>query len=143
MPSNQKFMIQRIQTIWLLLAAIAVFFSIRMPFYSGTDSVDLVYRNLTGTTNIFILILSSALGTCILVSIFMFRQRRVQSRLVWISIIAECLIIYLYYRQTTLFAQGGLTLWSALHPVILILLIMALKGIYKDAKLIRESNRLR
>lgn len=136
-------MIQRIQSVWLLLAAIAVFFSIRLPFYSGTDSVDLVYRTLTGTTNIFILILSSALGTCIVVAIFMFRQRPVQIRLIWISIIAECLIIYLYYRETTFFAEGGFSLWSALHPLILILLIMALRGISRDAKLIRESNRLR
>lgn len=136
-------MIQRIQSVWLLLAAIAVFFTIRLPFYSGTDSVDLVYRNLTGTTNIIVLILSSALGTCILVAIFMFRHRPIQVRLIWISIIAECLIIYLYYRQTTFFAEGGFSLWSALHPAILILLIMALRGIYRDAKLIKESNRLR
>lgn len=136
-------MIQRIQSVWLLLAAVLVFFTIKMPFYSGTDSVDLMFRYLTGTTNLFILILSSALGTCILVSIFLFKNRKVQSRLVWISILVECLIIYLYYRQTTHFNEGGLSFWAILHPVIIILLIMAARGIYKDAKLIRESNRLR
>lgn len=136
-------MIQRIQSVWLLLAAIAVFFTIKLPFYSGTDSMDMMYHVVTGTSNLLILILSSSLGTCILVSIFLFRQRKLQTRLVWISIFVECLIIYLYYRETSFFNQGGLSFWAVLHPIILILLIMAARGIYKDAKLIRESNRLR
>lgn len=136
-------MIQRIQSVWLLLAAVVVFFTIKLPFYSGTDSVDLTFRYLTGTSNMLILILSSSLGTCILVAIFMFKQRKVQTRLVWICILVECLVIYLYYRQTTFFSQGGLSFWVILHPIILILLIMAARGIYKDAKLIKESNRLR
>jgi peptidoglycan/LPS O-acetylase OafA/YrhL len=136
-------MIQRIQTVWLLLAAAIVFFTIRLSFYVGTDSINLTPKTLNGTTNLFILILSSALGTCILVTIFLFRQRKLQIRLVWVCIVAECLIIYLYYRQISSFAEGELTIWSILHPVVLVLLVLAVRGIYKDARLIKESNRLR
>lgn len=136
-------MIQRIQTVWLLLAAAIVFFTIRLPFYSGKDSVDFTYKTLTGTTSLLILILSSALGTCILVTVFLFRQRKLQSRLVWLCIIIEVLILYLYYRQISLFSEGGLAIWAILHPVILIFLVMAVRGIRRDSKLIRESDRLR
>lgn len=136
-------MIQRIQTVWLLLAAAIVFFTIRLPFYSGTDSVELIYKTLSGTTSLLILVLSSALGTCILVTIFLFRQRKLQTRLVWLCIIVEVLIVYLYYRQISFFSEGGLSIWAILHPVILILLVMAARGIHKDSRLIKESNRLR
>lgn len=136
-------MIQRIQTIWLLLAAALVFLTIKMPFYSGTDSTEFTFRYLTGTSNLLILILSSSLGTCILVSIFMFKNRKVQTRLILLCLLVECLVMYLYYRELANFNEGGLSFWSILHPVVLILLIMALRGIYRDAKIIKESNRLR
>lgn len=136
-------MIQRIQTVWLLLAAIAVFLTIRLPFYSGTDSVDGIYREVTGTATLIMLILSSALGTGIVISIFLFKNRRVQTRLVLICILAECLLIFLYIREMNQFSQGNLAIGSFLHPLILLFLILAAIGIFKDAKLIKESNRLR
>lgn len=136
-------MIQRIQTIWLLLAALAIFLTIRIPFYSGTDSVSLEFRELTGTTSLIILILSSAIGTCSVISIFFFKNRKVQMRLVLVCIIAECLVLYLYIRQVALFDKGNLAIGSFLHPIIIIFLILAAMGIYKDSKLIKESNRLR
>lgn len=136
-------MIQRIQSVWLLIAAILVFFSITLTFYSGTPQVGLPYEKITGTSNLLILILSSALGTCALVTIFLFRQRKLQIRLIWVCIAVECLIIYLYYRQSTFYLEGNLGLGAVLHPVIIVLFILALRGIYRDAKLIRESNRLR
>lgn len=136
-------MIQRIQTLWLLLAAAAVFLTLKLPFYNGTDSVALTFRELTGTSNFLILALTIAVGTCILVTVFLYKQRKIQSRLVWLCLLIECLLIYLYYRQTLSFNQGGISFWVILHPLILLFLIMAARGIYKDAKLIKESNRLR
>ncbi len=136
-------MIQRIQTIWLLLAALAIFLTIRIPFYSGTDSVSLEFRELTGTTSLIILILSSAIGTCSVISIFFFKNRKVQMRLVLLCIVIECLVLYLYIRQVALFDKGNLAIGSFLHPIIIIFLILAAIGIYKDSKLIKESNRLR
>lgn len=130
-------MIQRIQSIWLLLAAIAVFLTIKFPFYIGP------FDTVSGTSNIPILVLSSALGGAIIVSIFLFRQRKIQMRLVIACILVECLIIFLYIREINQLMDGHFALGSILHPVIVVLLIMAARGIYKDAKIIRESNRLR
>ncbi|HEY5370433.1 MAG TPA: DUF4293 family protein [Hanamia sp.] len=148
-------MIQRVQTLWMLLAAIAIFLTIKFSFYSGTLIMESVtnpatvltpdgsYHALTARDNFLILILTSALGACIVVNIFLFKHRTVQTRLILVSILAECLIIYLYFRETNKFSQGSYSFWAILHILIIIFLFFAGRGIYRDSKLIKESNRLR
>jgi ethanolamine transporter EutH len=148
-------MIQRVQTLWMLLAAIAIFLTIKFSFYSGTLIMENVtnpatvltpdgsYHVLTALDNFLILILTSALGTCIAVNIFLFKHRSIQMKLIIISILAELLIIYLYFRETKKFSQGSYSFTSVLHILIVVFLILAAKGIYNDSKLIKESNRLR
>ncbi len=136
-------MIQRVQTLWMILAAIAVFLTIKFSFYSGTLAIDNSQHVLMAADNFFLLILTSALGTCIVINIFLFKQRSVQIRIIIVAILVECLIIYLYIREMQKFSTGEFTLSSALHILIIIFLIFAARGIYKDSKLIKESNRLR
>ena len=138
-------MIQRIQTVWMLLASLLAFLTIKFPFYSGSLATDITnsYHPITGTDNLFLLILASALGTCLLINIFLFKQRTIQFRIVIGAILLEGLIIYLYIRETQQYSQGEFSIWAALHPFILLFLFLAAKGIYQDSKLIKESNRLR
>jgi hypothetical protein len=136
-------MIQRVQTIWMILAAFAVFLTIKFSFYSGTWLADNTYHTVTGTENFLLLILTSALGTCIIINIFLFKQRSIQFRITIIAILVECIIIFMYINETNKFSAGSFSLWSALHLLIILFLIFAAKGIYNDSKLIKESNRLR
>jgi hypothetical protein len=136
-------MIQRVQTIWMILAAIAVFLTLKFTFYSGTWIADSTYHTVMATDNFFLLILTSALGTCILINIFLFKQRSIQFRIVIFALLGECLIIFLYIKETNKFSSGTFGLWSALHLLIILFLIFAAKGIYNDSKLIKDSNRLR
>jgi len=136
-------MIQRVQTIWMILAAAAVFLTLKFSFYSGTLAADNSYHSVMATDNFFLLILTSALGTCILINIFLFKQRKIQFRIIILSILCECLNIFLYTKQISKFSAGTFDLWSALHLLIILFLIFAAKGIYNDSKLIKESNRLR
>lgn len=148
-------MIQRVQTLWMILAAIAVFLTIKFSFYSGTlilaDTTNAVtsvatdgnYHVLRATDSFLILILTSALGTGIIINIFLFKHRSVQMRIIILAILLECLIVYLYIRQTNKYSQGNYNIWSALHILVVLFLIFAAKGIYRDSKLIKESNRLR
>ena len=148
-------MIQRVQTLWMILAAIAAFLSIKFSFYSGTlllqntaDSMtnlatDGSYHVLTATDNFLILILTSALGTGIIINIFLFKHRSIQIRIIIAAIITECLIVFLYIRETNKYSQGNFNIWAILHILIILFLIFAAKGIYHDSKLIKESNRLR
>ncbi len=136
-------MIQRVQTIWMILAAIAVFLTLKFSFYSGTLAVDNTYHALMATDNFFLLILTSALGTGVIINIFLFKHRSVQFRIIMFGLLAECLIIFLYIRETNKFSNGNFSLWASLHLLIILFLIFAARGIYKDSKLIKESNRLR
>ena len=52
-------MIQRIQTLWMILAALAVFLTIQFSFYSGTLAVDNTYQTVTATDNFLLLILNT------------------------------------------------------------------------------------
>lgn len=135
----------------MILAAIAVFLTIQFPFYSGTLSMagmdtaapmDM-YQSVKATDNFLILILTSALGTGIIINIFLFRQRSIQMRIIIVAILVECLIIFMYIREINKFSAGNFSLWSALHLCIIVFLIFAARGIYHDSKLIKESNRLR
>jgi Domain of unknown function (DUF4293) len=136
-------MIQRVQSIWMFLAAITVFLTLKFPFYNGTLAADGTYHAVIANDNLLLLILTSALGTGILINIFLFKNRTVQSRIILLAVIMECLIIFLYIKQTNKFSTGSFTLGSGLHILIIVFLVIAARGIYKDAKLIRESNRLR
>src|SRR5450432_76330 len=134
-------MIQRVQTIWMLLAAIAVFLTLKFSFYSGTLKIDNSYHALMATTDsFFILILTSAVGTGILINIFLFKQRSIQFRIIIFALLGEGLIIFLYIKEISKYSTGNFGLWSALHLLIILFLILAAKGIYNDSKLIKESN---
>ena len=133
-------MIQRIQTIWMIIASAAVLLTLKLPTLVTGD----LYQTFDATNNFFLMVITSALGTAILINIFMFRQRSVQIRICIISMLVECLIIFLYsYHLGKDYVKGTFNIWAVLHIIVLISLFLATRGIYKDEKLIRDSNRLR
>jgi len=136
-------MIQRVQTIWMLLAAIAVFFTLKLSFYSGTLITDNAYHQIKATDNFILMVLTSALGTAIAINIFLFKHRILQFRICIIAILVELIILFLYIRQLKFYSTGTFDLWVVFHIIVIIALIFAARGIYKDEKLIKDSNRLR
>lgn len=136
-------MIQRVQTIWMLFAGIAVFLTLKFSFYSGTLVTDNTYDTLIATDNFLLLILTSALGTGLLINIFLYKHRTVQLRICIFALLAEFLIIFMYVREIKNYSKGSFDLWAALHMLIILFIILASVAIYKDAKLIKDSNRLR
>jgi len=136
-------MIQRVQTIWMILAAIAIFLTLKLPFYSGTLLTDKSFDSLIATDNFILMVLTCALGSALVINIFLFKHRTLQFRICIIAILTELLLLFLYYRQTKLYSNGSLDLWAIFHLVTIIALIFAARGIYKDEKLIKDSNRLR
>jgi hypothetical protein len=138
-------MIQRIQSIWLLLAGICAFLSIQLSFYSGTDINNIPYQKITGATGGFlILTITLLVGLLAGIAIFLFKNRNTQLWLCAGGLVAELLLIFLYYKKiTTSFSQGTLSLSVILHPLILLFFILAIRGINRDNKLIQDSDRLR
>lgn len=136
-------MIQRVQTIWLLLASAAIFLTLKTSFYSGTLFTDNSFHSVMGIDNYGVMILTVALGTALFVNIFLFKHRMLQFRICIFALLAECLIIFLYFNQIKKFSNGNFSLWCALHVFILLFIFLAARGVYKDEKLIKDSNRLR
>ena len=136
-------MIQRVQTIWLLLASAAVLLSLKTSFYSGTLLADNSFHSMMGIDSYGVMILTVALGTALFVNIFLFKHRMLQFRICIFAMLAEFLIIFLYFNQIKNYSKGNFSLWCALHIFILLFILLAARGIYKDEKLIKDSNRLR
>lgn len=141
-------MIQRIQSVWLLLAALAALLTLKFSFFSGNkmDTADPLAKKwveLTGVNNFLILILTVAVVVISLIIIFLYKNRPLQLRLTVLNILLSLLCLYLYYRETTKFTEGNLDLTAVIAFIIPIFLGLAMRGIYKDEKLIKNADRLR
>lgn len=138
-------MLQRIQSIWLFLAALASFAGIALPFYAyiGTNPVGIPSPALHAVDVTVLLIASVIVGTITLLTIFLFRNRPLQLKLSLVALVVQCILLYLYYFESRKYQPGTYTLWSILQPLIIIFIVLAILGIRRDEKIIKESNRLR
>ncbi len=136
-------MIQRIQTIWLLLASACAFISLKLPFFVGTNQANVASHELMGVSNYGLMLLTIAIGVLALINIFLYKNRVLQIRLCVLGILLELGLIFLYYRETTTYVSGTYALTALLQGLVIFFFFFALKAISKDAKIIRDSNRLR
>jgi Na+/H+ antiporter NhaD/arsenite permease-like protein len=137
-------MLQRIQTIWLLLAGIAALLTIQFPYYSGINDPAVSYQELSGkSAGIPILLVTITIAVLAFVAIGLFKNRKTQLRLCVVALVGEALLIFLYFKKAQQFTQGTLSLTAILHMLILLFIVLAAKGINSDEKLIKDSDRLR
>ena len=136
-------MIQRIQTIWLLLASACAFLSMKFPFFAGADPLKNNGDFNATSGNIILLILTSMLGTLCLFTIFIFKQRKLQLWLTILALIISGVDIYLYFVYKKDYPNSTLALASIFTFLIPIFLFFAARGIYRDQKLVKSMDRLR
>ncbi|MEM1325615.1 MAG: DUF4293 domain-containing protein [Bacteroidota bacterium] len=149
-------MIQRIQSIFLFLAGSASFGMFGLPFASTDQPIaqsdlfsDSAY---TITDNIALMILFIGAGALSLIAIFMFKNRPLQINLSRVAFVASIIglvlgiILFINDEITKLAAQmpeptDGL---GVLLPIVAaVMLLLAMRAIGKDEKLVRSSDRLR
>lgn len=141
-------MIQRIQSVWLLLAAAAAFLTLKLSFYSGNiipAGQPKKFEALTAQSNLLLLILSALVGLAALVSIFLYKDRKLQLKLIFLALGVSIVNLILFYLQTQKFVpgEGNFDLTAVVALIIPVLLIMAIRGIYRDQKLVKSLERLR
>lgn len=149
-------MIQRIQSVWLLLAVMinGMLFLPSMSLYRYVVPTGITGGQVKflSTTNYFPLLIVAAVITLLpLVAIFMFKDRKRQKGMVLLSIIAGVGFIALMIMKignlrngTPPVADDSYSIPGALLPVLsLLFLILAHQGIRKDEKLIKSLDRLR
>lgn len=149
-------MIQRIQSLFLLLAALSSagmgYFNLwKVKLMKGVTASE-EYFNALSSYLIFIIVMVSILLS--LITIFLFKNRKLQFRLTVINILLAIGAIVLQYVKVGQLADklmnDGSTIISATYlpaaflPVVtLVALFLAARGIYKDEKLIKSLDRLR
>lgn len=136
-------MIQRIQSIWLLLAAACAFAGLKLSFYSGNKLNDPLLYELNATSTTLLMIGTIAVGALALISIFLFKQRTTQRWLCILGLLVQAALIFVYYNETTNFVKGNYSLTALLQAIVLLAFVFAIRGINKDSKLLKESDRLR
>ncbi len=136
-------MIQRIQSVWLLLAAACAFATFKFPYYTGTNVKGLSPYELTASENFLLMLTTAVVGGLAFFLIFLFKKRELQLRLCVLGILLEALLIFLYYREVQTFTKGTYALTAILHSVIVICFFLAARGIHKDQKMVKNSDRLR
>lgn len=155
-------MIQRIQTVFLFLAAIfagVLFFSPIAAFEHGAEvmkltvlgvnnQVDAQYFNAIYTLPL--LVLTILVVAIPMVTIFMYKKRELQIKLSSLNVFLNaiiCGLIFLYYTsniEKTIAAEGVAYLFGTYIPLInMVLSILAMRWIKKDIELLRSVDRLR
>ncbi len=137
-------MIQRIQSIWLLLAALVA----ASLFYF--DYYHLPGGDLSISNNYLAIILTGLSVLLSLYTLFMFKKRPLQLNLIWLNLLVNVgLLVWLFVsindtkNKLTGTDEGSYWIGSFIPVVTIILLFMARAGIRKDEKLIKSLNRLR
>ena len=141
-------MLQRIQSVWLLLAAICAVLTIKFSFYSGNIEVPgqpVSFQYLTASFSIWILIVTVVITCIAVIDIFLYKNRKLQGRLAILGILLSFLNIFLYLKEIHHFVenQGSHTITSVFVFLIPILFFLAWRGIYRDQKLVKSLDRLR
>jgi len=140
-------MLQRLQTIWLLLAGALGLISLKTAFFTGHRINDAIPKPMifaTGNYNI-LLVATTAAAFASLIAIFLYKNRKLQLRLTIVSILLSIGTILLYFWQKQAFVpeESSYSLTALIPLVIPILQIMAARGIYRDERIVKSADRLR
>jgi hypothetical protein len=136
-------MIQRIQTLWLLLASICAFASVKLPFYFGSLEVPGPTITITPYDHFMLLVFVIATALMGLVSIFLFSNRSLQIKMCIVGLVLSLANLMHYFLYMKNFKTGGLSLYSILSFLVPVFFILAIRSIYKDQKLLKSLDRLR
>lgn len=133
-------MIQRIQTIWLLIASAAAFSILKFPFYYTPEPNALEINGAEQYSTLITLAFSACLS---FISIFLYGNRMLQLKVTLTNFMLSGLIGYFIYTIVKAHPGGGFTLASAGLFLIPVLQLIACYKIYQDEKLVKSADRLR
>ena len=141
-------MIQRIQSLWLLLSAFCASLVLMVPVFAGQGSDGLV-KVFSIRENLLLLLIVTLSIAMPFINIFLFKNRRMQKILIVNNMILAMLTVVTEYfsidkfKQQFGIAQGNWELSAILPFFIILFLVFAFRGIRKDEKLLSEANRMR
>lgn len=154
-------MIQRVQSIWLLLASFTLICLFFIPILTKSVNNTSYLLYLDGhhqalATPDSTAVTVSPIGAMIingiaillcLICIFQFRNRAMQKRLIMINMILIIATAVLTTLNASLFPGGisgsSIHIGSSLFVLAIVFCMLAIRGIKKDEQLLRSADRLR
>ncbi|RMG85058.1 MAG: DUF4293 family protein [Bacteroidetes bacterium] len=145
-------MIQRIQTIFLIVAAAAALTLFVFPFANTSQSIPDSYfadQDFDVFDHISLIIAFALAGALTLVSIFLYKNRPLQIKLVWggvLANIAGLVFAILLFRDAKMHldkVQISENIGAFLPAVFVIAGLLAIRYIRKDEEIVRSADRLR
>ena len=141
-------MIQRIQSLWLIITSAIAAFIWFTPIYTGiaADGIEKTYTISESLPLMLIVALSILVP---LVTIFLFKKRDLQKKFILLQIVfALGIHLFEYFNaekfKTDFTIQQGHWHIGAIAPFFMIaFLFFAYRGIRKDEKMLSEADRLR
>lgn len=133
-------MIQRIQTLWLLIASAAAFSMLKFPFYYTPEPNALEINGAGQYSTLITLAFSACLS---FISIFLYGDRMLQLKVTLLNFLLSGVIGFFIYKIVVAHPGGGFTLASAGLFLIPILQLIACYKIYQDEKLVKSADRIR
>lgn len=141
-------MIQRLQSLWLLIVALAAFATYTLTLYVGklADGSEKIFQL---ADDFLLVIIIITLGLLAIINLFLFKNRKLQFKLAVVGVIFSLGFIFLEYIRVENFKtdkliQAGSYQIGALLPILMVIFFfMAARGIYRDEKLVKGMDRLR
>ena len=131
-------MIQRIQSIYLFVAAISmILISFKVPVYNLNETLFMAHDD----TKMFVLTIVGAIFS--LLALFMFKNRKFQMKLIRLTVLIQMIIgirIFMLFNKFEVVLNNSFLFLTAFT---LIALIMAYRGVKKDDDLVRSVDRIR
>ena len=131
-------MIQRIQSIYLLGAAISMtLITFKVPVYNLNETLFMAQDD----TKMFVLTIVGAIFS--LLGLFMFKNRKFQMKLIRFTVLIQMIIgirIFMLFNKFEVILNYS---FLFLMTFTLIALIMAYRGVKKDDDLVRSVDRIR
>ena len=143
-------MIQRIQTLYLIVAALVSGGLINVVYLWKENDVLVYYLDLFESTSLLLksipalFLVSTVLS---LITIFLFKNRKLQFVMNRLNILTNLFLlgVLLYYLLSlpgeTAISEKGIGLFIPI--MVVLLLVLANKAIHKDEKLVKSVDRLR
>ncbi len=140
-------MIQRKQTLWLLLATAAAVLTFMFPFATGEELVEKTAMKqnteITAGSSFFTLLLTIASVGISAIAIFMFKDRKLQMRLSLLGLLIAAGIFVLYILEMRKLVTSTPALWAILPLLTIAGFFLAFRGIRSDEKLVKSLDKLR
>ena len=141
-------MIQRIQSVWFLAAALCGFAMTQIPLFVARFANNVI-KNVVATESLLLFALSIAAACLATACIFLFRNRSLQFKLAVVGVLLAAVLVAIEVWQIEQFKSTnalvkGTYYWGGLLPIaMLISFIMAARGVYRDERLVKSADRLR